>query len=130
MIKLGEITPVDQFLGCRHQTETMTGPDGDPVNVHIYDMKPFLEQCVQAYEELAGPGFKCTSADTPLVDEDGRDNPARTAAGDAFGLAGGFVCPCCTEAFPRSEFVEVLHMEKGAQVAKEMRTAQADKHIR
>ena len=70
MIKLEEVTPVHQFLGCRHEVLSTANPVGKPVKAHIYDMQKIMNQCVEAYASLAGPGAECGLAETPILEED------------------------------------------------------------
>ena len=49
------------------------------VNTVDYDMKQFLQQCVDRYVELAGPNFKFKKVETPFPD----DKIARPIMGEA-----------------------------------------------
>ena len=124
---MGEVGKVDQFLGCRHVEIEETLEDGSKVRGMVYDMRKFMHQCVEAYEKLAGEGFICTHSDTPFVEEDDRENPARSPATSTGNSdAGGLVCPCCTEAFPNSEFTPVAGRREAEETVKAMRQAQAE----
>ena len=117
-IDMGENAPVTHFLGCKHEVTDGVASDGLPVRVMSYNMQSFLENCITKYEALAGPDFKCTKAKTPFVEEDDRDNVARTARSDGPGL----VCPWRCGAFLESEFAKVNGPHEALEAAKTRRT--------
>ena len=60
-----------------------------------YNMRVFLEQCIERYQKAA-PDHPLDKVDTPFIDEDvGVTNPSRTEQ-----PGPGLVCPNCTEADP------------------------------
>ena len=63
------------------------------------------------------PRFELEHADTPFIDEDnGVVNPSRTEE-----IGPGYICPCCTEAYPKHCFKEVLNRHDAEKQVKEFR---------
>ena len=92
---------VNHFLGCSHKIGSHIGASGTVVRTMTYDMKSFFEQCIVNYEELAGPGFELSNANTLFVEEDDRDNPFRAPQKGESGL----ICPWCVACFKHDAFV-------------------------
>ena len=86
-----------------------------------YSMHKFMKQCLERYQEVVGPDVVIEERDTPFVDEDDRDNPARKAKFGPNGEEHGLVCPHCTEAFASTEFTPVSNANEAAAAVKSMR---------
>ena len=74
--------------------------DGTKVRRVVYDMKSFMEQCVERYLTVAGPGTKLKKVGTPFL--------ADTSGTDVARLGGPvmneqFVCPTCRVPFSPTE---------------------------
>ena len=117
---LGDPEPLNQFLGCNH-IEEKKQVSGRAVRGVRYDMSKFLGQCIETYKELAGPEWVLKHADTPFLDEEQIPNPARTPAE---APNGGYVCPYCTEAFPKEQFTEVKDSREAKEVCERLRKTQ------
>ena len=80
-IQMDQPSKAAKYLGCDHiEREVWIKPGGNPMNpdkdgsikvrVLEYDMEQFLKQCVERYQELAGPkGANLQRVATPLLDE-------------------------------------------------------------
>ena len=67
-----------------------------------------------------GPQFKLAHAGTPLINGDGKANPARTPQPGE----GGLVCPHCTEVLAESEFSNVKGRKEAEDTVKWLRCTQ------
>ena len=65
------------YLACNVIKRDFTLSTGDHVNGVVYDMEPFLEQCVARYLEVAGAGVKMRLAKTPFLIHDSNKSDFR-----------------------------------------------------
>ena len=91
-IKMSDPEQVNHVLGCSHKIGSHSSASGTAVRTMTYDMKSFFEQCIVNYEELAGPGFELSNANTPFVEEDDRDNPFPCPTKGRVGIDMSLVC--------------------------------------
>ena len=88
------------------------------MRVMEYDMRRFLEQCLELFAELAGPIFAVKPEKTPFIEEDDRENPTRSPQ---ISDDGGLVCLWCVGCFPKATFTAIEHASEAAAVSKRVR---------
>jgi hypothetical protein len=65
-IDIGPSSRAGMYLGCNIIKQQMTLGTGTATNAVVYDMESFLDQCVEKYLHVAGPGTVLKPAKTPL----------------------------------------------------------------
>ena len=91
------------ILGCKHEVDhDAKAPDGTPVTRIEYNMQPFLESCLTAYEGLVGD-VKYDEVYTPFVKEDDYEHVSKAPASAGEGL----ICPWCEGAVPYGTFYQI-----------------------
>ena len=65
---MDEPAPVNKCLGCDHQKSTVV-IDGREYNVHVWNMVPFMRQCIEQYLSLCPANTKLKVANTPFLDD-------------------------------------------------------------
>ena len=74
-IEMDDPKEADHYLGCKHIIGEANTKDGTTVRTLTYDMKGFMQSCIDLYKELAGPDFVLKKVGTPFIDEDDTENP-------------------------------------------------------
>ena len=95
---------VENYLGCEHIIKE-DQKDGKTNRCIEYNMRPFLEQCVDSYRALVGERARLTKETAPFIDEDCHENPTRMFASGGAGLT----CPWCKGTFPEDQFTPCPH---------------------